>query len=202
MCSEISTPPACYSMVLSLLPPTAWTNRWVNEGMSSHLGIRIDWIFTLPPALGSVVIQGPSLASQVVIYKAPFWLWPSCICISPKLEHLVRPLSYNHSLACHTPVKVTIIQSHGAHQTTPFIYSMVCPPDICPAKHPQTGFTTWDTLLTSQLSTCMVLADPENKTDTPLQLHDRLLDWSGPSCTAAWCCPVRSMTAVLLSQLF
>lgn len=46
----------------------------------------------------------------------------------------------------------------------------------------------------SYLSTSMVLADPQNKTDTPLQLHDRRLDWSGLPRTAACCCPVRHMT--------
>lgn len=97
----------------------------------------------------------------------------SCICVSPKSEHLVRPTSWPSASGLIIQPQSGMPRSRDTSHSRMvqpikpplYTYSMVRPLDICTAKHPRTGFTTRDTLLTSELSACMVLADPQNKTD-------------------------------------
>lgn len=183
MCSESSTPPAWFSMVLSLLP------HCMNNRMS-------EWMDVKPPGNPHWIVFYSSLAHNVIAMLSI----SDHVC-GPKLsfirhysdsvvpEHLVSPASWpSASGLVKQPQsgmpRWHMSEPHGAaRRITPVIYSMVRPLDIRPAKQPQTGFTTWDTLSLHGFTT---------PTELILRLHERLLDRFGLPRKAAWCYLVKT----------
>lgn len=156
-------------------------NKQMSECMSYHLEILIDLIFTLPwhKICVAVLSHGDPIwgpKSQFMSHQSDCVVPNQSTWSDPPPDHQLVVLSYNHSLACHAHIKVL-------HHTVAW---------CSPSNHPFLSIA-WSVLLIhvqpntfkldlplerphSYLSTSMVLADPQNKTDTPLQLHDRRLD--------------------------